>query len=327
LGRYREAIADLKNYSSYPSNQPLPSFFLLGLSFKSLSQVDSAIKYFDLHIAVNKSDPDGYMALAECYSEKMDSVNVNRLFERIDELEFDKATLFNNWGAFEINLKHYERAMKYLVKAKELGENSAELYHNLGNARLGMNDTTSAIGNFSKSISLNGKYKKAYISRMEIYTKSKHSLRLAARDLSSIIRLSDQSADNYINYFFRSSCYAQLKEVDSCRLDLDRAFSIGPRNAYSYAMRALVNMILNEQPEKIIADLSQAIKVENSFWEAYLLRAEQYADLGQHKKACRDTDKAIAFGALVTPEIKAYFCKGKLRDGKRPTINVKLTPR
>ena len=101
---------------------------------------------------------------------------------------------------------------------------------------------------------------------------------------------------------------------------------MGPRNAYSYAMRAMVNMILNEQPDKIIADLSQAIKMQNSFWEAYLLRAEQYAELDQHKKACHDADKAIAFGALVTPEIKAYFCKGKLQDGKPPTINVKLTP-
>ena len=326
LGRYKEAITDLKNYSTYHSNQSLSPFFLLGLSYKRLNKIDSAIKYFNIHVAVNKSDSDGYIALADCYSEKMDSVTVNSLFERINELEFDKAKLFNNWGAVEGNLKRYERAMKYLMKAKELGENSREFYRNLGSVQLGMKDTTSAIQSFSKAISLDKTYKEAYVSRMEIYTHSKHSLRLAAHDLSSIIRLSDQSADNYINYFFRSSCFAQLKEVDSSRVDLERAFSIGPRNAYCYAMRAMVNMILKEQPEKIIGDLSYAIKMENSFWEAYFLRAEQFSDMGQHTKACHDLNKAIALGASETPEIKAYFCKGKLQDGKRPSIGVRLTP-
>lgn len=326
LGRYKEAISDLKSYSSYPSNQPLSTFFLLGLAFKHLNQIDSAIKYFDLHVALEKSDPDGYIALADCYSEKMDSVKVNILFERINELEVDKPKVFNNRGAAELNLKRYERAMKYLMDAKELGEDSKEFYRNLGNAQLGMNDTISAIQSFSKAIFLDKTYKEAYVSRMEIYAKSKHSLRLAARDLSSIINLSDQSADNYINYFFRSACYAQLKEVDSARFDLEKAFLIGPRNAYSYAMRAMINIILNEQSEKIIADLSQAIKMENSFWEAYLLRANQFTDLEQHKKACHDMNKAIALGASVTPEIKAYLCKGKLQDGKIPLINVKLTP-
>jgi tetratricopeptide (TPR) repeat protein len=326
LGRYKEAIADLKNYSRYHSSQSLSPFFLLGLSFKHLNQVDSAIKYFNIHVSANKSDSDGYVALADCYSEKMDSVTVDSLFERINELELDKSKLFTNWGAVEVNLKRYERAIKHLMNAKELGEDSREIYGNLGNAQLGMKDTTSAIQSFSKAISLDKTYRDAYVSRLEVYMNRKNSLKLAIQDLSSIIKLSDQYPNNYVNYFFRSLCYAQLKKVDSSRLDLQTASSMAPQNAYSYAMRALVNMFLNEQPEKIIADLSQAIKFQNSYWEAYVLRAKQYADLGQHKKACVDMKKAVELDAPLTQEIKDYLCKGTLKNGKPPSINIRLTP-
>lgn len=85
-------------------------------------------------------------------------------------------------------------------------------------------------------------------------------------------------------------------------------------------------MFLNEQPEKIIADLSQAIKFQNSYWEAYVLRAKQYADLGQHKKACVDMKKAVELDAPLTQEIKDYLCKGTLKNGKPPSINIRLTP-
>lgn len=326
LNNYKDAIIDLKNYLRHVSESPLSAFYLLGLSYQRLHQVDSAIKYFNSEIAVNPSDADSYMALAVCYSQKMDSVKANSLFGKVNELEYKTADFFTNRAAVELNFKHYERAMKYLIQAKELGAASEEYYNNLGNAQLGMKDTTSSIESLSKSISINPTFRLAYASRMSIYMNKYATLKLAIRDLSAIINLENHDNRNYVNFFLRSFCFARLKEADSARLDLQRAFSVAPPNAYSYAMRALVNMFLDEQPEKIIADLSQAIKLQNSYWEAYVLRAEQYAELGQHKKACLDVKKAVELGAQLTQEIKDYLCKGTLKNGKPPSINVKLTP-
>ncbi|NOS90736.1 MAG: tetratricopeptide repeat protein [Cyclobacteriaceae bacterium] len=326
LGKYKESIEDLRKYLPHHTNQSLSPFFLMGISFKNLDQLDSAIKYFTMHVSIKKADADGYISLADCYSRRLNFIAVDSLLEKIETLEFDKLKWFTNRAGIEINLKRYEKAWSYLQKAKELGDDSKEFYRNQGIAKLGMKDTVSAIQSFSKAISLDPNYKDAYVSRLEVYLFRNQTLPLAIQDLNAVIRLDSVSITNYVNYFFRALCYARLNNVKAAYADVEKGFILSPSKAYSYIMRAIIRIALKEPTDKIMSDLSMTIKSDSNFWQAYLIRAEQFADKKQYKKACKDLNKAVSLGGSVTQEIRDFICSGVLKNGVRPPINFKIDP-
>ena len=297
-----------------------------GLTFYFLDKIDSAIEDFKIHLRNNENDIDGYTALGLAYASKGDSIASNKCYEKALMLNISDPKVYLSWANAEINLKNYSKAKAILRSEINADRRSSDLYNLLGLAEKGLLDITTALKAFSRAIEMDPSNKVPYQSRIDLVLNNPKYYEIVREDLSSLIRLHSDTMLISQKYAIRGIFNLLLKDTLSAIADANTSVRMGNEEAYPYVIRAMLNTYLKRNSKEIIGDLSIAISLDNSFWQAYILRAEAYADKGDNKKACLDLNNAVRKGAKISEEIKKYLCNVRPENGVRPSIKFTLDP-
>ncbi|WP_290884389.1 tetratricopeptide repeat-containing serine protease family protein [Fischerella sp.] len=156
-------------------------------------------------------------------------------------------------------------------------------------------DLQGAINDFSEAIRLNPKYAFAYQLRGHARQQLK-DYRAAISDYSEAIRL---SPNTYIFYLSRGIARAQLREdLPGAVADLTKVIELVNENEdegdtlfHAYLSRGIAHFFQNEHQDAV-ADLTQALKINPNYSEAYYLRGAARLGLGDRKGAKADLQKA-----------------------------------
>lgn len=254
----------------------------------------------------------------EDYSEAL------KLLPRNRQILFNKALALNE-------IKEYD-------EAREVFEELIRYYPNFDNAYLGrarMNlvaaDTTAALADIEKALSINRNALNAYIMRADISINSNGDFERALADIDEAIKLQPRLAGLYIN---RAYIRYKLDSYNGAMADYDYALTLEPLNATALFNRGLLltevsandlaledfNRVLELEPddyralynramihrakgntEEAIADITRVAERFPEFPGALYLRASLYRDRGQLAKAEADYKKADRLARTLNP--------------------------
>lgn len=247
-----------------------------------------------------------------------------KLLPRNRQILFNKALALNE-------IKEYDQA-------REVFEELIRYYPNFDNAYLGrarMNlvaaDTTAALADIEKALSINRNALNAYIMRADISINSNGDFERALADIDEAIKLQPRLAGLYIN---RAYIRYKLDSYSGAMADYDYALTLEPLNATALFNRGLLltevsandlaledfNRVLELDPddyralynramihrakgntEQAIADITRVAERFPEFPGALYLRASLYRDRGQLAKAEADYKKADRLARALNP--------------------------
>ena len=178
-------------------------FYLLGLGYQGIAQINEAIKSFETSIKLNNTFSESYfnlgiiffklknfsdaernlnLALSQSPNDYLVLFNLGVInFERkkfIISLDFFKKSFKINPTFFEAahyigfcyeKLKDYTKAIEYYYKSIELDQNFNFSFNNLGNIFLQKNDFKQALEFFSRALSLRGDKSLVYNNLASLY--------------------------------------------------------------------------------------------------------------------------------------------------------------
>ena len=326
---------DLKNYKmairdftmSMNLGGEIEANYLRGMAYFFLLKADNAIADLTKYLSKSENESRGYVALGRAYSLKKDSTQVRANFVKALTISPDVYEIYYCWGEAEINLRNYSKAKELLIKALNMGDSSSVLYERLGVAQAMLHDTTGALTSFKRALDKDSTNKDVYQSRINLLLNNKKSLDQLMRDVTSLIKLNTDSFVVSQKYTLRSLFNFHLGDTLKAKLDANKAVQLAPNEPYPYAMRAVVSWLFKQPKELILKDLNRAIKLDNLFMEAYMVRAQIYASIAEYKKGCKDLNIAVKLGASVSREQKNYICTGQVSsNGPEPEIIFTIDP-
>lgn len=268
----------------------------------------------------------------EDYSEAL------KLLPRNRQLLFNKALALND-------LKEYGEAKDVFAELLRYYPNFENAY--LGRARMFLvtADTTAALADIEKALSINRNALNAYIMRADISINSDGDYERALADIDEAIKLQPRLAGLYIN---RAFIRYKLNSYNGAMADYDYALSLEPLNSTALFNRGLLltevsandlaledfNRVLNLNPDDFralynramihrakgntdgaIADISRVAERFPDFPGALYMRASLYRDKGLLAKAEADYKKADALAKALNPA-KDYSAENNTSAGE-----------
>lgn len=151
-----------------------------------------------------------------------------------------------------------------------------------------------AVADYTKCIELDSDYAHCYQWRGEIYLHSFSELDKALADLDRAIELSP----NPWVYMFRARAYAISGEVDEALADIQLAINAAEDPGVQADIHSQVGTIYLEDlndPEAALNEFNQAIEIDPTFADAYLIRGSNYyyRYAEDFEAALKDIDRAI----------------------------------
>ena len=167
-----------------------------------------------------------------------------------------------------------------------------------------MNDFSSAIEHYTKSIKLAPMVFINFVNRGQAYSEL-GECDLAIFDLDRAIAL---NASEPAAYYNRGNVYARKDEVERAVADYGKAIELNPNYANAYLNRAHCNALLSNVTEAI-EDYSRVIDIGPLAVNAYCSRGATYSEQGELELAIRDFSAAIQLDPNCA---KAYANRGNV---------------
>jgi tetratricopeptide (TPR) repeat protein len=201
-----------------------------------------------------------------------------------------------------------------------------------------------ALRQFDLAIKLDPKYIEAYMQRIDCFTSIDQAAKTLA-DCNKVVALDPSGKQQPLIFVYRGMAYKQLDMPEEALADANKAYDLGIRNHrdvyylrgfghrntgqfkeavqdyttllekfpgrndyYDLEARAQLYQAL-DQPEKALADLTEAISRSPKFDEAYEDRAHLYEKIGKPEKALEDYSSLIK---MNPGDYTNYFARGKL---------------
>ena len=191
------------------------------------------------------------------------------------------------------------------VKTNLTPEQEAETAYNLALEMMGKKDYNAAITDFTKAVTLNPMFEKAFLNRGFARYESK-SNDAAILDFNTANGLKP-SADAY---FGKAECFYATHKKDSCLQNLNKAVILDDRYAKAFYLRGQLKFEA-QQYKEAIADYDKAIAAKPDFAYAYNDRASAKKQTGDDAGAIADYEKAVA------TDNKLFFAYNNLGSAKR----------
>lgn len=183
-------------------------------------------------------------------------------------------------------------------------------------------ESKKALGDYSRAIDMLPDYAHAYFKRAIIHEKFGEFEQVVS-DCTIALEYELISENQLPLLNTRGSAYDELEKYDLALEDFKNAISIDGENDYTH-MNIGITLTKYGAYEEALASLSRAIKFNPQLWEAYANRGRVYSEIGKHKKALKDHNKAIQ--NMVDEQAKAgvFYNRGNtymFLDRYRDAIN------
>jgi tetratricopeptide (TPR) repeat protein len=159
-----------------------------------------------------------------------------------------------------------------------------------------------AILSFDSAIAIQPNFAEAYLLRGRS-RRGVNDLERAIADFSQVVRLRPNSSDAYVD---RGLAYLETKNYTQAINDSNHALEIDPKLAAAYNLRATVERAQGDL-NKALADFTRALELYPDL-DNYYQRGATYQLMGEHQKAIKDFDEAVAFSPYSA---QAYFARAE----------------
>lgn len=173
------------------------------------------------------------------------------------------------------------------IKTSLTPDQEAENAYNMALEMMGKKDYNNAIENFTKAVTLNPNFEKAYLNRGYARYAAK-SNEAAISDFNKVNSLKP-SADAY---FGKAQSYLAIGHRDSSMHNLDQAIAADSKYAKAYYLRGQLKFEAQDYKEAI-ADYDKAIAEKPDYAYAYNDRASAKKMLDDEAGAIADYEKAV----------------------------------
>ncbi|MEF2231522.1 MAG: tetratricopeptide repeat protein [Pseudodesulfovibrio sp.] len=231
-------------------------------------------------------------------------------FESASLVDPGNANYMVNVGLAQIRLGDNDAAMGFFDRALQLKPGFSRVFYGKGVAFLVLKEPEIALGFFRKASAADPSDQQSLF--MKAYASQQNSLWMdAIRDYSAFLGQSDDTMQKANALSNRALCYFQLKDSRKGMADLDQAIKLNDESPIYFYNRAQ-GYQMRQDYENAVKDYTRAISRKAEFPEAYVNRGELYYLLGKEVKACSDLKRACDLG--VCAPLEKYESKGKCSD-------------
>lgn len=219
---------------------------------------------------------------------------------KLDPANPHNALLFSNLGTIQRRQREYDQALESYTMALNIAPrtvpilmNRAALYLELGKDELARMD-------YALALDLEADNQEALLMRAYIY-KQKRDYKAARSDYERLLKLNPQSYNGRLGLAMLEQKEGKNEEALSVlnKMIADKADGAtqitAPQYAVLYVARAGVEKDMQHLDLALI-DLEEAIELDPSQSEAYLMRGQIYLSQKKKELAKRDFEKAVTLG-------------------------------
>ena len=182
---------------------------------------------------------------------------------------------------------HLQKTTSAAIVTDEYGGN-IDKYFQLGFTSYGEKDYIKAIDYFTRTISLNPKYKQAYYNRgLSCFYLGYY--KRAINDFNKTVELDNEYKLAYYNL---GNSYSGINENDLSIKNFSRAVELDPQYFEAFNGRGLI-YLNQKEVDKAIEDFSKAVEINPEFVDAYYNRALGHFEKDNYEDSIKDNSKAI----------------------------------
>ncbi|MHB8260417.1 MAG: tetratricopeptide repeat protein [Bacteroidia bacterium] len=191
------------------------------------------------------------------------------------------------------------------VKTNLTPEQEAENAYNIALEMMGKKDYNAAIDNFTKAVTLNPTFEKAFLNRgFAKYESKKMANAIEDFNQANVLK---PSADAY---FGKAECFYGMNKKDSATQNLNKTVALDNRYAKAFYLRGQIKFE-TKQYKEAIEDYDKAIMAKPDYAYAYNDRGSAKKQLGDEAGAIIDYEKAVQH------DNKLFFAYNNLGSAKR----------
>ncbi|MDE6489120.1 MAG: tetratricopeptide repeat protein, partial [Paramuribaculum sp.] len=218
----------------------------------------------------------------------MDSLAIADYAHALTLLPENKGILYNMALAQE-STKDYDNAEKSFGQLLNAHPGFDGGYLGRAKMRLEKADTTGAMEDIEKALSINKNSVNGYLMRADIAIHRNEDYAQALTDMDEAIRLQPRVGGYYIN---RAFIRYRLDDYIGAMNDYDYALLLEPTNFVAVYNRALLRMEVHDY-NRAIDDLSQVLALRPHEYRALFNRAMLYREIGDFRHALDDINRVI----------------------------------
>jgi tetratricopeptide (TPR) repeat protein len=239
-------------------------------------------------VSLNGKKPQYYITLSDIYllSGKPDNSR-DALLKALELNPSDKAALLKI-AKLELIVKDYPKTFEYINKALAVDKINPQAYFTRAVALLEKGDTAGAIVNFQTSINQDQLNFDAYMELGEIFSAKRDNLALDYLKDALNIRPGNKPALYLLGMFYQDN--GQYDKAIQTYLILRKADSLFRNAPYNIGYIYLVYL---KDFKRAATYFTDAIKIDNTYAEAYYNRGLAYEYEGTFPDAYRDYQQAL----------------------------------
>ncbi len=219
---------------------------------------------------------------------------------RLDPANIRNALLFTNLGTVQYRRGHYREALESYTYALNMAPRTSLALINRGALYLELGEMGKARADYSLALDVDADNEEALNMRAYIYTEE-GEYKSARADYERLLKLSPESFSGRIGLAILNQ---KEKKYEEAILILNGMINekaegtsslVAPQHAVVYTARAGVEKDMGNEAMALM-DLNEAIRLDKSRPEAYLMRGQIYLSQQQKQLAKADFEKAVLLG-------------------------------
>ena len=197
------------------------------------------------------------------------------------KINFEIQDLINEANFF-IKIKNYKSALKVLEKISRFTNNKSDVYYDMGNIYLDLNENSQSIKYFELSINENRKNLKSYIN-LAYVLELEGKLEDARKIYKSALEV---DFNNKLAHYNLSLILTKLKQYKDALISINNAIELDSYDSGAYNHKGNIER-LNGNVNNAIICYENAIKLDNKNWLAYFNCAVILKDQKKLNKALK----------------------------------------
>jgi tetratricopeptide (TPR) repeat protein len=283
--------------NSFSFSQTKEEFLNMGLKQESYKNYEQAIEFYNKSLAIDPMLIAGYVNRGNSYFELKEYSKALTDANKVLEIDPNFAIALNNRGMIYKEQKKYIEAIFDYNKAINIDKKYFMAYANKVRALVLLNKDDEAklvITNLKKD------YPKDVIGNLVgyVYYSAKNDIPSALNELNLIV---DFNINTEIAVFERAQIKDNIGDEKGAIADYNMLIAINPLPKYYYG-RCSSNYDLKEY-EKVIEDCNNAIKLDDSYYSAYVMLGDVYDTYGKADKSTANYEKAIR----INPNLESGY--------------------